>query len=136
MKSNNLTQLDIPLRQEPDELDITLIRRQPTLNKAIGLCVSSAGFERDKPVYMELEIDPSHWTRIKNGDAHFPTDKLELLMDFCGNEAPLIWLADKRGYLLTPKESEMERKYREEKDRRVEAEQKLEHYIEFAKASK
>lgn len=65
---------------------------------------------------MTLGIDAGHWSRIMKGDANFPQDKLCELMDICGNEAPLIWLCDVRGYELKKKESEMEKELREIKE--------------------
>ena len=44
------------------------------------------------------------------GDAHFPVNKLITLMDLCGNEAPLMWLANSRGYGLVVLKSESERR--------------------------
>lgn len=96
-------------------IDEKLIRQQGTLLAAIKLCISMAGFDSDKEVFMPLGIDAGHWSRICKGDAHFPVDKLPSLMDLCGNEAPLLWLINVRGYemsSLRPKESETETKLR------------------------
>lgn len=79
---------------------------------AIALCVQAAGLQ-DKEVYLQLGIDAGHWSRIVKGDAHFPLDRLGALMDICGNESPLVWLAHSRGYELKPLESEMQRELRE-----------------------
>lgn len=67
-----------------------------------------------------LGIDPAHWSRVKVGQAHFPQERLEKLMDVCGNEVPLRWLSLRRGYELTPMLTEMERRLlveKAEKDR-------------------
>lgn len=96
-------------------IDEKLIRQQGTLLAAIKLCISMAGFDSDKEVFLPLEIDAGHWSRICKGDAHFPVDKLTALMDLCGNEAPLLWLINARGYepsSLRAKESETETKLR------------------------
>lgn len=69
--------------------------------------------------------EQAQWSRIKSGQHFFPQDRLGLLMDACGNEAPLFWLARRRGYLLTPMESETERQLRNERELRIAAEQKL-----------
>lgn len=101
---------DLPLRGEMQAIDVDLVCRQPTLSAAIRLCISLAGFESEKQVYMTLGIDKGQWSRIQKGDAHFPQDKLISLMDICGNEAPLIWLSRKRGYELKPLKSSLEKK--------------------------
>jgi hypothetical protein len=121
MKSNPRTPSDdrqIPLRlaRGAQVVDPSIVLAQPTLLGAIKLCISLAGFEADKQVYSSLDIDASHWTRITRGEAHFPVDKLSGLMDLCGNEAPLIWLVNARGYdpaSLRKLESETERELRE-----------------------
>lgn len=99
------------------EVDLEAVRRQPSMTRALMLCSDLGGFENDKDFCRHLDLDPSVWTRIKSGDANFPHDRYETLFDACGNETPLIWLADRRGYLLTPKESELERRLRLEKER-------------------
>ena len=124
MKSNVLHAVDgpqIPLRlaRVPQAVDPVLVWAQPTLLGAIKLCVSLGGFEADKQVYGALGIDASHWTRITRGEAHFPVDKLNDLMDLCGNEAPLIWLTHSRGYdtaSLRKRETETERHLREARE--------------------
>lgn len=107
------------VRREPPRqivsIDIRLVQQQPSLLGAIKLCIGMAGFESDKQVYMHLGIDAGHWSRITRGEAHFPLDKLGPLMDYCGNEAPLLWLLDDRGYevsSLRRKETELEQQLR------------------------
>jgi hypothetical protein len=125
MKSENVPPVDEPrlalrLRRVDQALDPAVVIAQPTLLGAIKLCISVAGFEADKQVYGELGIDAGHWSRITRGEAHFPVDKLPALMDLCGNEAPLIWLAHARGYdptSLRKRETDIERENRELRDR-------------------
>lgn len=58
---------------------------------------------------MDLDIQKSHWSKILNGQgAHFPTDKFDALADLTGNEVPLQWWADRRGYELKRKLSAVE----------------------------
>lgn len=124
MKSNLVHALDgpqIPLRlaRAPQAVDPSLVIIQPSMLAAIKLCISLGGFEADKQIYGALDIDASHWTRIHRGEAHFPVDKLPALMDLCGNEAPLIWLAYSRGYepaSMRKLESETERALREARE--------------------
>lgn len=97
--SNNLLQLDLRLRDRASHVavDIAAVARQQTLNAAIVLCVQSSGLDR-KQVYTALEIDPATWSRIESGQANFPVNKLDPLMDLCANEAPLMWLMNARKY--------------------------------------
>jgi hypothetical protein len=120
----------IPLRlvRERQDIDPALVIAQPTLLGAIKLCISLAGFEADKQVYKDLEIDAGHWSRITRGEAHFPVDKLSALMDLCGNEAPLIWLTNARGYdphSLRKLETETERQLRNEREAHARTQEKL-----------
>jgi hypothetical protein len=116
-----MTQLSLPLKPM-QSVDIDQIRRQPSMTKAIELCVALGGFDNDKDFCRQLAVDPAVWARIKHGDAHFPHDRFQQLFDACANEAPLHWLADRRGYSLTPLESEMERRLRVEQEARAKAE--------------
>lgn len=124
MKSNRVPPVDdrqIPLRlaRTAHAVDPSIVLAQASLLGAIKLCISLAGFEADKQVYSALEIDAGHWTRIVRGEAHFPIDKLSALMDLCGNESPLIWLVNARGYdpaSLRRLESETERELRETRE--------------------
>ena len=36
-----------------------------------------------------LGVDAGHWTRIKQGAAHFPLNKRNAFMDYCGNHGLL-----------------------------------------------
>lgn len=114
MKSNNLLPFaypELPLARKPDSIDIPvdLVLRQKTFAGAIALCVQLSGLD-DKEVYLSLEIDAGHWTRIMKGDAHFPVNKLNQLCDLCGNESPLMWWANSRGYGLVMLKTEAERR--------------------------
>jgi len=129
-------QLPFTLVPEMRRVDPTLVVAQPTLLAAIKLCISMAGLEADKALYIPLGIDAGHWTRIHRGEAHFPIDKLPLLMDLCGNEAPLIWLVHRRGYdpaSLRRRETETERMLREAQERIASLEQEREVTIRVLK---
>jgi len=105
-----------------NSVDARLIEQQTSLLAAIKLCISLGGFDADKEVYKTLGIDAGHWSRIHRGEAHFPVDKLNSLMDLCLNEAPLLWLTHSRGYDLASlrrKESEVERALREAREQIV-----------------
>jgi len=82
---------------------------------------------------MSLGIDAGHWTRISKGEAHFPQEKLNALMDFCGNEVPLIWLADRRGYELKPLMTSLEKENAELRAKIAEQESLHAHTIQVLK---
>lgn len=114
IESNIVRQLGLRHMARPEQVrvDLNVIARLPSFNAAIVHCVGLSGMDR-KQIYNALEIDAATWSRIESGQANFPLNKLEPLMDICANEAPLIWLLDARGYDWTSvreKQTEMERK--------------------------
>lgn len=117
MSTKKLTTIDHPelalVRQaNVMEAPHDLVARKKTFLSAIVLCVQLSGLD-DKEVYLTLSIDAGHWSRIMKGDAHFPVDKIDELMSICGNEAPLQWMAMKRGYSLVMLKSAAERRIEE-----------------------
>lgn len=108
-------------------LDVEQVRRQPSMTKAIVLCADLGGFDNDKDFCRQMGMDQGVWSQVQTGSRYFPHDKYEQLFDVCGNEAPLLWLADRRGYGLVHLETELERQLRVEREARanVEAENKL-----------
>jgi hypothetical protein len=132
MASNNLRVVDgqgeLALTRAPQQAVVAdeVVRAQPSFKAALRLAANVSGLE-EKEIYIPLKIDASHWTRIMNGQAHFPDDKLEAFMDLVGNEIPLQWLAHRRGKGLHMLLTEAERLlYAERSAReRVEAENKL-----------
>lgn len=112
-------QVSMRLVRTAQAVDPSIVIAQRSFLQAIKLCVQLGGFENEKAVAAHLGIDPGHWSRIMTEHAHFPTDKLCELMDMCGNEAPLLWLVNSRGYdvhTLRRLESENERTIRELKE--------------------
>lgn len=119
----------LPLPREMQVVDLPAVRRLATMTKAIALCADLGGFENDKDFCRELEIDAPTWSQIQTGARYFPQDKYERLFEACGNEVPLQWLADRRGYVLVPKQTEMERRLAVEREARLKAEERLQ-YLE------
>lgn len=101
-----------------------VIARLPSMSAAIRLCVEVSGLN-EKAIYTQLGIDAAVWSRIKSGQSHFPQDRLNELMDICGNEIPLEWLAWSRGKGLHLLESEAERQMRLKDEEIAELKQKL-----------
>ncbi len=122
MRSQKLRSVDgqaeLPLTRTPQRQPVEegVIQAQPKLSAAIRLAANVSGLE-EKEIYLALKIDAGHWTRILNGDAHFPVDKLCDFMDLVGNEIPLQWLAHRRGKGLVLLLSEAERLLKAEHER-------------------
>lgn len=107
-----MKQQSLALPREMQRVDLVTVQRQPSMTKAIVLCAELGGFENDKDFCRVFDIDPSVWARVKDGERCLHHDKFEQLFDVCANEVPLTWLADRRGYALVPKETEMQRRLR------------------------
>ena len=110
-------QREIPLYRQPKpvSMPIETIALQTELLGAITLAVQASGVTADD-VCSALEIDPGHYSKIMSGKAHFPTNKLDDLMDYLKNEIPLEWQAHKRGYELKPLLSTTERQLQESEE--------------------
>jgi hypothetical protein len=129
VKSNALRSVDqpqLPLSRRANKVVIPpeVVYSQPSMNAAVILCITTSGLQETE-VCLSLGIDAGHWTRMRKGEAHFPLNKLNDLMDLCGNEAPLIWLANSRGQGLVMLKSESERQLAAERELRELAEIEL-----------
>lgn len=109
--SKDLTTLELPLCRRAPRVDVPLdvALRPKSFHGALMLCCQLSGLE-EKEISLPLRIDAAQWSRICQGTAHFPPNKLVPLMDLCGNEVPLLWLAHSRGYGLVMLKSEAERR--------------------------
>jgi hypothetical protein len=104
-----VTQLAIPSAVTAEE-----IAREQTLGGAIDLCAKVAGLV-PKQLQDECSFDKGQYSRWVDGNEGIKWDKLVCLMDTCGNDAPLLWMLNRRGYDLGSvrrKESETERELR------------------------
>jgi hypothetical protein len=130
MNSKNQKQLELlGERSTPNVEPVTpelvrYVRRQRTLVGAWNLAQKISGLE-DKKCYGPLDIDASHWTKIGNCKASPPADeRFVRYLDLVGNEAPLIWLCEARGYDFLSM-----RRHQDDKDRRIsELEQRVADY--------
>ncbi|MEM1191530.1 MAG: hypothetical protein AAGI72_23565 [Pseudomonadota bacterium] len=123
--------LDLKVVRDPvPAVSMQVIRQQPSYSAAIILCVQASGLNHDQ-ICAELEIDPGHFSRMMKGTANFPDNKLVALMEVCGNEIPLIWLADHQGYRLERLQSALEEELAQERAKNAELELKLSHFAEF-----
>ncbi len=112
----------------PTEVAEREIVQAKSFCKALELCAGAAGYDLDKELQQELGVDKGHFSRIKNGTEGLKIDKFFHIMDFCGNDAPLMWLAHQRGYdigLMRKRESETEIRLRKEQERADAAEAEL-----------
>lgn len=117
MKRDDLSQFVMPLSHVMQEVDPALIAKQPSMSKALTLCQTLSGID-DSQFYGDGGIvkDQAQWSRIMGPSNHnFPHDKLNLFMDKCKNEVPLLWLLHSRGYELSSlrkRETDTERRLR------------------------
>lgn len=90
-----VNQLSIPVDIRPDE-----VARKKTLGEALHLCAELAGFGLDKELQQRLGVDKSQFSRWMGGTEGICWPKFDKLMDVCGNDAPLLWMLQQRGYDL------------------------------------
>tara|TARA_R100000365_G_C2748380_1_gene79764 strand:+ start:1289 stop:1654 length:366 start_codon:yes stop_codon:yes gene_type:complete len=94
------------------------IAREKTLGGAIGLCAKAAGLE-PKQVQDAIKSDKAQFSRWTDDKEGITWGKFSALMDVCGNDAPLLWMLQQRGYDLSSlrkQESETERALRAAKE--------------------
>lgn len=106
----NQVQISLPVPVKPDE-----VSRKQSLGGAIELCAELAGYTLDKELQRELEVDKAQFSRWQNGTEGIIWPKLERLMDVCGNDAPVLWMIQRRNYdlhSLRRNETEVERENR------------------------
>lgn len=89
------SQIAIPVSVRPEE-----ISRKQSLGGAIELCAEIAGFDLDKQLTAKLKFDKAQFSRWTSGQEGIMWPKLERLMDECGNDAPILWMLQRRGYDL------------------------------------
>lgn len=102
----------------PSAVTVQEVAREKTLGGAIGLCAKAAGHE-PKQVQDAIKADKAQWSRWESGQEGIVWPKFVALMDFCGNDAPLLWLVHARGYDLSSlrrQETELERELRQTRE--------------------
>jgi plasmid maintenance system antidote protein VapI len=103
-------QLGFPSQVTPQE-----VAREATLGGSISLCAKAAGLT-PKEVQDALKADRAQFSRWTDDKEGITWSKLAALMDLCGNDAPLFWMLNARGYdlhSLRRKESDLEKTLRE-----------------------
>lgn len=84
----------------PSDVTASEISRETSLGGAIDLCAKVAGLE-PKQVVADLKLDKAQWSRWTSGQEGVIWPKLQAVMDLCGNDAPLLWMMQARGYDLS-----------------------------------
>ena len=104
-----MSQLDLLPTARPKGGDVSeeIVARLPNLLAAIKLSMDVSGLN-DQQIADAIDVDSAQLSRIKRGDMHFPPNKLVNLMDVCGNEIPLRWLAWTRNWELKRRMSAIE----------------------------
>lgn len=123
------------VREVKETLSDEQVIQIPSLTRACFKCIEESGLQ-DKSICIELDIDPGVLSRARTGQAHFPPDKIDVLMDLCGNEIPLRWQLLKRGYGMVKLKSRLEAELDAERQRTANLEMKIRHFEEFLKAAK
>jgi hypothetical protein len=109
-----VSQLGLPVEVTPQE-----VSREATLGGSISLCAKAAGLS-PKEVQDALKADRAQFSRWTDDKEGITWSKLSALMDLCGNDAPLFWMLNARGYdlhSLRKLESETERELRVTRER-------------------
>lgn len=99
----------------PVEVKADEVARKKSLGAALELCAELAGFGLDKELQAGLQVDKAQFSRWLSGAEGIVWPKFEALMDYCGNDAPLLWMLHQRGYdlhSLRKLESETQRQLR------------------------
>lgn len=99
----------------PSAVTAQEVLREKTLGGAIALCAKAAGYE-PKEMTDALKMDKAQWSRWESGGEGIVWPKFTAVMDFCGNDAPLLWMNAARGFDLSSlrrNETELEKKLRE-----------------------
>lgn len=117
MSQYDRRQFAIPMVPEMTPIALGQIAVLPSMTKAIQMAQTLSGLD-DAQFYGPGGVveHQAQWSRIKGGGPHhFPQDKLNMFMDKCQNEAPMLYLLHSRGYDLSSlrkAETETEKKCR------------------------
>lgn len=115
-----------PKQVEPNDLPDALIFNCPKSFRALNLAIQSAHLEQ-QDLWKHLGIDKGSWSKIINGQANFPNDKLGSFCKLVNNTIYLRWLNFQCGYQCQPILSTLEQKLEAEqlKSQELEKENKL-----------
>lgn len=119
-------QSELPLVRpmKPAPVANEVVRSCKDMLAAFNLAVNVSGLE-EKEIYVALDIDPSHWSRMRKGESHFPLNKIEELCALLRNDILLDYFAWKRGMGTHMLETEAQRQLREEREAHAETAKRL-----------
>lgn len=89
-----MNQIALPVQVAPHE-----ITRKTSLGGAFELCAELGGKE-PKEIQADLKLDKAQWSRWVSGQEGVIWPKFTAVMDYLGNDAPLLWMLQARGYDL------------------------------------
>ena len=115
-----------------EDVSDSIVEGCPALKSAIRLTIEVSTLER-KQIADVLDINEGQLSRMLNNGANFPPEKINGLMDLCGNEIPLRWLAMRRGYRLYRLKSTIEIENEALKQALLEKEREIEVIKKFLK---
>ena len=103
------------------------IERKQSLGKAIEFCAELAGYSYDKTLEDVLnkngcKVDKTQLSRWQTGSEGIKWEKLNAIMEVCGNDAPLLWMLHARGYELRSihkRENELQKELRLAKEENI-----------------
>lgn len=98
----------------PVDVSLREIQRLRSFGRAITYTYEAAGFDT-KVVTSELRVDKGQMSRWESETEGVKWGKLRRLMDMCGNEAVVLWMAHDVGFDITSmhkRETETERENR------------------------
>ncbi len=104
-----MNQVGIPVEVNPKE-----VARKATLGQALDLCMELAGLE-PKQLMAGIKLDKAQFSRWQSGQEGVNWPKLVAVMDYCGNDAPLLWMNHARGidlYSIRKVENALQRENR------------------------
>ena len=117
MTNHELALVRSPLRAS---VAIEVVRAQKSAEAALSLAIAASGLD-DKEIYIALDIDAGHWSRMKKGEAGFPPNKLHDFCQLVGNTIYPEWIAYQVGCQLVMIQSEAERRAEQAEHERDEA---------------
>lgn len=128
------TQLRLP--REPMKLDDMIIAQPKDMLRAFILQAELGGLD-DQQAAAASGMDPSSWSQFKTGTRGIKPLELRSFDAQCGNHLVLSHWAWVSGYVLTPRESELERRLRlkDEENKELRSENRLLREIAVGKAA-
>lgn len=107
----------------PGQLPLSVVLAQPTPLACINLAFSLSGVS-DAQMARHLKVDTAVWSRVKGGDANFPTNMRVPFMKKARAIYPLQWEAYHLGFDLVPHKTALEERAERAEARAAAAEER------------